>query len=67
MQYYELFIILMTPICLNYSYNKLYFSKKVKIEGKPRVYFIKSFKNLNLWYTETDFFNFKMDYLNNNF
>ena len=60
---YEFITFLTVPICFSFYYY-LDKEKRIKINDKPYIYYVPSFKNLDLWYTYKDFINFQKDYYN---
>jgi hypothetical protein len=59
MELYDICLFMMTPtLCFSYYYMFNY-EKRIRINDKPKIYYIKSYKNLDLWYSEEDFYNFR--------
>lgn len=61
---YDFFTFLSIPLCLTIYYYNFDKTKKIKINDKPEIYLVTSFKNMNLWYTYQDFIDFKNDFYN---
>lgn len=59
MELYDIFLFMMTPTLYLSYYHMFNYEKRIRIYDKPKIYFIKSYKNLDLWYSEKDFYNFR--------
>ena len=61
---YELITFLTVPLCFSFYYY-LDKEKRIKINDKPYIYNVDSYKKLDLWYTYQDFKEFQIEYFNN--
>jgi hypothetical protein len=61
---YELITFLTVPLCFTFYYY-LDKEKRIKINDKPYIYNVDSYKKLDLWYTYQDFKEFQIEYFNN--